>query len=168
MLELARRDAFVPLWSGRILDEVSRAIVKVTDTPLERARVRGQRMDEAFPDARVENWESLVDSIRGVPDSDDRHVIAAAIEGNASVIVTDNLRDFPDSALEQHSLHAVSSDEFLLDVLDLNQVRVVKALEAMVEKRRRPPVTMDELLYRLERSMAPRFADEMRGIVDEL
>jgi hypothetical protein len=46
----------------------------------------------------VTGYESLIDMIE-LPDRDDRHVLAAAIRCDASVIVTLNLGDFPSQAL---------------------------------------------------------------------
>lgn len=41
-----------------------------------------------------------------LPDVDDRHVLAAAIEAEADIILTWNLRDFPEAVLACHSLRA--------------------------------------------------------------
>ena len=45
----------------------------------------------AFPDALVENYESLIPGLT-LPDEKDRHVLAAAIKTNSNVIVTNNLK----------------------------------------------------------------------------
>ncbi|MDY6810872.1 MAG: hypothetical protein SW127_17975 [Actinomycetota bacterium] len=52
-------------------------------------------MNDAFEDALIEGWEPLEDGIRGLPDPNDRHVVAAAVRGSAAAIVTDNLKHFP-------------------------------------------------------------------------
>ena len=59
-------------------------------------------MDSAFEDyeALVTGYEHRIESL-SLPDPDDRHVLAAAIECGASIIVTANLKDFPDSQLKQ-------------------------------------------------------------------
>ncbi|WP_298182736.1 hypothetical protein [Saccharomonospora sp.] len=68
----------------------------------------------AFPallDAEVEGYKDLIDAMKC--DKKDRHVLAAAVRGNASVLVTANLKDFPTEALEPYDIRALSPDEFL-------------------------------------------------------
>jgi predicted nucleic acid-binding protein len=66
LLTLARRGAFHPLWSDAIMDELSRAIVKVNpNVTEERAAARIQDMNHAFEDAMVEGWEPLEECIIG-------------------------------------------------------------------------------------------------------
>lgn len=55
---------------------------------------RVSKANSAFPDALVSNYSKLIDSLE-LPDSKDRHVLAAAIKTNANVIVTNNIKDFP-------------------------------------------------------------------------
>ncbi|MNW21221.1 hypothetical protein D3C71_2220120 [compost metagenome] len=43
-------------------------------------------MDRAIPDGLVEGYQDLIEGLQ-LPDKDDRHVLAAAIRCNASVIV---------------------------------------------------------------------------------
>ena len=52
-------------------------------------------MNDAFEDALIEGWGPLEAAIHGLPDPDDRHVVAAAVRGSAAAIVTDNVKDFP-------------------------------------------------------------------------
>jgi len=53
-------------------------------------------------------------------DPKDRHVLAAAVRGNADAMVTANLKDFPPTALAPYELEALHPDEFLLDQLALD------------------------------------------------
>ncbi|WP_311519483.1 PIN domain-containing protein [uncultured Actinomyces sp.] len=149
LMHLAHQRTYVPLWSSQILDEVVKALVETGRTTEERALRRTSRMNESFPDAQVHNWEELVKGIRGIPDANDKHVVAAAIEGNASAIVTNNLKDFPDEALSLHGLHAKSCDEFLLDLYDLYPVAFEIAFEQMRKTRKKPPVSVDDLVSAL-------------------
>jgi len=55
-------------------------------------------MEAAIPAATVSGYEPLVPTLK-LPDADDRHVLAAAIRCSAQVIVTTNVRDFPEDAL---------------------------------------------------------------------
>lgn len=168
LLTFARDHAYSPLWTERILGEVEAAIVKVTAGAVtaDQARKRTRSMERFFDDALIADWEPLELSIEGLPDRNDRHVVAAAIRGSASIIVTDNIQDFPSSELDRWGLHAKTSDDFLLDLLDLHRGRGIRGLIQMSERRRNPPTTVAELLDILERSGAPRFAREARMILD--
>ncbi|MDE0524385.1 MAG: PIN domain-containing protein [Boseongicola sp.] len=53
-----------------------------------------------------------------LPDPDDNHVLEAAISTSASVIVTDNLGDFPAEALAPHAIDAISANDFLADTFE--------------------------------------------------
>lgn len=148
-----------------LIVELNRALLCSERTIAGRAVQRWVCMTEAFPDALVDNWESLADGIIGIPDEDDRHVVAAAIEGRASVIVTDNIRDFPDLALNPHGLHAVKTDDFLLDLFDIAPGVVMKCLDAMVASRSRPPVSFEKLLADIAKS-APEFSKTVTNYKD--
>lgn len=168
LLTLAGRQAFHPIWSDTILGELSRAMVIANPTMTkERATARIADMNAAFEDALVEGWEPIEDCVSGLPDLDDRHVVAAAVRGNAAAIVTDNAKDFPDEALRAWGVHAVTSDDFLLDLLDLNQSGMLSCLIEMSTKRRNPPTTVDDLIATLERAAVPKFTRELRSILDD-
>lgn len=97
----------------------------------------------------------------------DVRVVAAAVRGNAAAIVTDNVKHFQIEALDRWELHAISSDDFLLDVLDLNPSMVLSSLIEMVGRRKNPPVTVEEILVALESANVPRFAREVGAILVE-
>lgn len=102
-----------PKWTDRILDEVFRNLE--TNRPdLDPTRLNRTRrlMNEAIRDVMVTDYEHLIDQIE-LPDPDDRHVLAAATHTGAQVIVTHNLRDFPDRALEPWGIEAQHPDVFL-------------------------------------------------------
>jgi len=71
------------------------------------------KMKAVLPDADVADYQALIPDL-SLPDPDDRHVLAAAIAGKASVIVTWNLKDFPAKALRPHGIAAISPDDFLV------------------------------------------------------
>ena len=95
----------------------------------------------AFPDALVLNYEQLINSL-DLPDEDDRHVLAAAIKVNANIIVTNNLKDFPNHYLDSFGLKAVCADDFLTDIIDLNPKIALQAFKDLVLNRKNP--AMDE------------------------
>ena len=78
LLRLADRELYRPIWSGRVLEEVVWAVCALhPGLPEQQIRRRVADTDFAFPDASVNGWELLVDSV-DLPDPGDRHVLAAA------------------------------------------------------------------------------------------
>lgn len=118
LLHLADARFYVPLWSEALLDEVGRNLIEQIGEPPDRVAKRIGAMTEAFPYATVTGYENLIPAMTNHPK--DRHVLAAAVQGGASIIVTANMKDFPTSSLEPHEIKALTPDEFLLDLLDLN------------------------------------------------
>jgi hypothetical protein len=104
----------------------------------------------AFPDALVENYESLIEGLT-LPDEKDRHVLAAAIKINANVIVTNNLKDFPKEYLATFGLKAKSIDDFITDIIDLNQERALLAFKELVMNRTNPDLDEFQILDRFRK-----------------
>ncbi len=111
--------------------------------------------------SRVGGWGSLwgwtffQGGMRGIPDADDRHVLAAAIRGDANAIVTFNTRDFPADCLGQYDIVCQTPDEFLVDQFQLDPQLVFDKLDEQasnIGKDRR------YIIERL-RTMGPKFAD---------
>jgi predicted nucleic acid-binding protein len=155
LLHLAEDDLYNPLWSAEILDETQRALVGKLGVDPERAQRRLGQMRRAFPSAEVDDYESLIPAM--THDPKDRHVLAAAVRGNADLIVTANIKDFPASALDMYGLSAVHPDDFLLDQLDLDTVATVRALRRARTGYRRPTMTGERFYSALTR-MTPLFA----------
>ena len=74
-------------------------------------------MTRSFPGADVTGYESMIGGMTNDPK--DRHVLAAAVRADAEAIVTFNLKDFPEAALEPYGITPIHPDDFLLDQLDL-------------------------------------------------
>ncbi len=95
LLNLAEQDLFSPKWSETIQEEWLRNLIlnrpDLTRKKLERTV---KAMNGAFPKAMVKSFNSLISSLE-LPDPDDRHVLAAAIKSEANLIITFNLKDFP-------------------------------------------------------------------------
>jgi predicted nucleic acid-binding protein len=96
LLRVAEKGLYRPLWSDRILTEAQEATEEIH--PGIDVSKRFTNMREAFGDALVAGGEELEPGIR-LPDPDDRHVVATAIQGGADAIITANLDDFPLTAL---------------------------------------------------------------------
>ena len=101
-------------------------------------------------------------------DPNDQHVIAAAKRGGADAIVTANLADFPNGALAQLGLHAVSADDFLLDLADLDEWTVARVVVEQASATGRPPLAPAQVLAALGAAGVPRFVDAIGPAVDKL
>ncbi|WP_242140757.1 hypothetical protein [Sphingomonas sp. TREG-RG-20F-R18-01] len=67
-------------------------------------------MQTAFEDAMVTDYARYLPLADGLPDSDDAHVVAAALKMQAQTIITENLRDFPADLLDPLGIEARSAD----------------------------------------------------------
>jgi predicted nucleic acid-binding protein len=159
LLRLAEAEAFRPLWSSGILTELRQNLIEAGIRP-DRVDRRIDHMSRSFPDAMVTAYESLLEGMDNDPK--DRHVLAAAVRARAEVIVTFNIRDFPEKTLQQYDLIAVHPDEFLLDQLNLYPGLTLEVLEQQAACYRREPTTVAGLLPLLERTGLPQFAAEVR------
>jgi hypothetical protein len=86
-------------------------------------------MDAHIPDALVTGHEPMIAAL-ALPDPDDRHVLAAAIQCGAMFLVTKNLKDFPPAALMTHGIVAIHPDAFVLSLLETNPDAVIEGVRA--------------------------------------
>ncbi|MFV0462922.1 MAG: PIN domain-containing protein [Nostocoides sp.] len=156
LLTLAERDLLEPRWSAEILDEASRALITKIGLRQEAAIRRRDAMELAFPEAEVAVFEVHVEGLECHPK--DRHVLAAAIASDADVIVTFNLRDFPDAACEPHGIVAMDPEESLLRLLASDREKTLTAVVADAARRTNPSASAAELLARLAATV-PTFAN---------
>jgi predicted nucleic acid-binding protein len=156
LVRLARTGLFRARWTDAIHDEWIRNLLEdrpdLSAAQLERTR---KLMNAAVRDCLVIGYETRIDSLT-LPDPDDRHVLAAAIEAQAQVIVTYNLRDFPASALQPHGLEAQHPDEFILRVITINPLVVRETVETHQQALKNPPKTSAQYLETLSNQGLPK------------
>ena len=135
-----------PRWSHAIHEEWKRnLLINRPDLTRQQVDRTSALMDRAIPDGLVSGYEPLVAGLE-LPDPDDRHVLAAAIHGGASVIVTFNERDFPATLLSPHGLESRHPDAFVHDLLQLDMAAVVSAAQRQRAQLRHPPIGVDQYL----------------------
>ena len=150
-LRLADRYLYVPLWSADIHAEWVRSLLAdrpdIDASVLDRTRAV---MDGHFPDAIVTGYEAIAARL-DLPDPGDRHVLAAAIRGQADVIVTGNLRDFPPDRLAPYALVAQHPDTFVADLFEADPDTVLAAVRGHRDALRNPPRSASDHLAAFER-----------------
>ncbi len=151
LLELAVTDIYKANWSADIHREWIEALLR-NEPHRDRAALERTRdlMDRATRDSVVSGYESLIPSLE-LPDPDDRHVLAAAIVGRCDVIVTQNLKDFPDDAVAPFGIDVQHPDEFLCNHLNLASGLVCGAVRKVRLRLKHPPYKIDEYLETLMR-----------------
>lgn len=115
LLGCARAGLIVPLWSERILEEWRHAVARAHPEQAAQAGTEIALARAAFPEALVTVSET-VEAGLSLPDDNDRHVLAAAMAGQARVLVTRNLRDFPPRTLARYGVEPRAPDSLLLEL----------------------------------------------------
>jgi len=124
-------------------------------------------MDAAFPEALVRGYERHLPAI-SLPDADDAHVVAAAIEAKARVIVTFNRRHFPRSQLQPHGVAAADPDAVVVELLRHELTRCCDAIATRRRGFRKPPLTAEEYVALLARANLPRTSSFLRQSMDRI
>lgn len=156
-------DMYTPKWSDHIFDEW-KDVMRRKGISEKEANRRVENANKAFPDALVLNYSGLIDGLT-LPDPKDKHVLAAAIKTDANIIVTNNIKDFPDEYLASFGLTVKSADDFLTDVIDLNPEKAVMAFKEMVLNRRKPSLDEYEVLNILRNRGLKQAADYLHSLL---
>lgn len=166
LLSLAEVELFRPRWSNRILQETQKAIEKDIGD-YEKSVKHVEDIEEAFPDAVVAGYEPIERGL-SLPDPKDNHVLAAALAISASVIVTDNLKDFPEDSLSSHNVEAKSADNFIADTIELSPTTAMDALRQMRNRFRRPKMDASEFIGAMESNGLAEVANTINHFSDLL
>jgi predicted nucleic acid-binding protein len=168
LMHLTLADLCCARWSDVILDEWARATsekhAKASAESIARCR---DLMNLHAPEALVTGFESLIPTL-SLPDPDDRHVLAAAIHSEAKIIVTFNLKDFPEKVLAEHGIEALHPDDFLLRSLQSDFGSVCEIIHAQRAELKKPPIDASAFLDRLEKQGLPQTVAYLRNVVDML
>ena len=156
LLTLAVHEFFNPKWSARIRAEWMRNLSErlrersACSDILSRVERTAAAMDAAFPDAEVDG-EFPEPAILDPVQVKDRHVVATALSVQADAIVTFNIVDFAAAHLKEHlQIEVLHPDDFVMDLVDLNEKRAVAAFRELRARKKNPPWTPGELVQRLQ------------------
>ncbi|WP_085640260.1 MULTISPECIES: PIN domain-containing protein [unclassified Pseudomonas] len=163
LMWLALSGLFRAKWTKEIHREWKRNLLKNrTDLSMEQLDRTSELMDRAVPDACVDGYEDLVTGL-SLPDRDDCHVLAAAIRCGAGVIVTFNLKDFPETHLAGFGIEAQHPDEFVENLFHLDSSAVVRAAQRQRQQLKTPPMEVEPFLSLLQRQGPARSVGALNG-----
>lgn len=142
-------DLYRPVITPRIFDEVERNLVGAhPDTEPGRLRRRVEHMRRAL---ELHTRADTGNAVGGI-NPKDHHVVAAGVEANADVVVTNDRRLQREISALEEPIEALSADEFATGLV-ASAARVMDAvIDDLVAKRVVRPVSRDDLLSRLERT----------------
>ncbi len=168
LMRLALTDLYRARWSDQIHEEWITAVLR-NRSDLSRAQLERTRslMNAHVRDALVDGHQSLIPALE-LADPDDRHVLAAAIQCGADLILTFNLEDFPEQTLGSYGISACHPDPFLVNQLNLDSERVCAAMHAHRASLKNPPKTVEEYLATLEEQGLRGFSQSMRYYATEI
>ncbi|MEZ5350943.1 MAG: PIN domain-containing protein [Microthrixaceae bacterium] len=141
---------YEPVVSTEVLAEVERNLIEDfphLDPASLRRRVR--QMRDALDDQVVSTGS--LDSVPEAINPKDRHVIAAALVGEASTVVTNDKRLRAEIEDADIGLAAMSTDDFATHLWTLMPDDVTEVINTLVAKRTKRPVTADELMEAMRR-----------------
>lgn len=150
ILSFAEAGFFRARWSSTTIHkELEPAIISAANLNPEKAALQRERIQLAFPEAEIVEDPILVESLT-LPDADDRHIFAAAIQTKAALIVTNNLKDFPPAPLSAHQIEPISPDSFIADCIDLAGPEAIAVLRTLRERFKRPEMDSEAFLRLVE------------------
>ncbi|KIN60872.1 PIN 3 domain containing protein [Sulfitobacter noctilucae] len=115
VLGVARQGLFEPIWSERILEEWARAAIKLGPTGEAQARGEIALLRANWPKAERPAAPQIAARLY-LPDADDVHVLAVAVDSSADSIMTLNAKDFPKGTLAEEGLGRVDPDGYLMQI----------------------------------------------------
>jgi predicted nucleic acid-binding protein len=153
LLGAAKRGAFQPLWSARILEEWRRAAARLSAEQADIAAVEIALMRAEWPEAEC-TAAPIADL--WLPDENDIHVLATAIEANAHAIITRNLKDFPTRILTGHGIIRRDPDGFLLEFAHENPSAMLAVADDIKQAAKQHSGAPKDLRALMKRTGLPR------------
>jgi len=135
---------FEPKWSEEIIRETTRTLELKIGWPSSLTAHLEAELRAHFSEAWIRGYESLIP--RMANDEKDRHVLAAAVHGEAPIIVTLNLRHFRPEHLEPWGIRALHPQTFLMGIFRQEQTLVMTKLEQQAGDRGRTLCQLLEIL----------------------
>lgn len=139
---------FEPIVSATVLQEVERTLTE--EFPhLEPGGLlrRVAHMRAALADQTIDT--GMIDGLPDTINTKDRHVIAAALAAEATVVVTNDNALRSEIAASGLDLEPLDSDTFAMRLWEASPADVGEVVDALVAKRRRRPVSPEEMAEQL-------------------
>lgn len=154
LLHAAAAGLIDPLWSPRVLEEWARAAARERGpAAADAARAEGAGMSARWPGALHRPDPDAIQAV-DLPDANDVHVLAAAMAGQAALLITFNLRDFPGRKLRDLGISPIGPDAMLWELAG----RAPDTIAGAIARALTPLASTDPPARILKRAHLPRLA----------
>ena len=126
---------YEPKWSEDIIKETIRTLESKLGWPISLTAHLEAELLAHFSEAWVSGYRPLISQMAN--DDKHRHVLAAAVQGQTSIIVTFNLRHFRPEHLEPWGIRALHPQSFLIEIFRQEPALVMTKLEQQAADRNR-------------------------------
>jgi predicted nucleic acid-binding protein len=155
-------------WTDQILDECFASILaNRPDLSREKLARTRRAMNTAVADCLITDYAGISSRLT-LPDPEDRHVLAAAIKAEARIIVTANIKHFPEEYLAKYHVEAKHPDDFVSDLIDVDPDKMSNIVRDQVAVLKNPPYTVRQLLDRLHQQGLKKSAGRLRKILGDV
>ena len=138
-------------WTKLILAETQHSILRRRpDLNSTQIRRTFKLMNRACPDA-LQISDKQPHPRLNLPDPNDNHILAAAINTNSEIILTFNLKDFPSGILNQYKIKAQHPDDWLNKFYQSKPSDLLSSLEKCRTRLRSPTLNIREYKSELKK-----------------
>jgi predicted nucleic acid-binding protein len=162
LIQLAVEGLVAARWTDAIHDEWIRSLANTGAVSRERLLATRDLMKAILSEADIRDYKRHEGAI-ALPDPDDHHVLAAAIEAHASIILTWNLKHFPESETAKHNIAVRDPDSFLTALCGDDAETVAAVVDAARANLRLSEPTAEEYLQALENQGLKSFVSLIRA-----
>ncbi len=160
LMRMALFDMFKANWTDMIHEGWIAALTQENESERKKMEQARDMMNSCVRDSIVTGFDHIIDGLE-LPDPNDRHVLAAAIRCNADAIITKNLKNFPEEALEPYDIEAIHPDDFLFYQIDMAPVTCCDIFNKQ-RQALKTPYSVEEFLASLLSQELPQTVSKLR------
>lgn len=173
LMDMRAENLFSAHWTQNIDDEFLRNMVKVHGIAQAGAEGRLLAMKRRCPEWEVEMSSADFEAVPEQVDEKDRHVAAAALavrhaadkdtededQAYDVILLTDNVKDLAKKQMKALGVRVLRPGQFLNEAYAANPDAVTRAVLQAAKELKKPPYTVAELLFVLQKDGAKRLVD---------
>jgi predicted nucleic acid-binding protein len=136
LLYAADREIIAISWSPKIIAEATEHLRSNVAGFDDAAAARLEAaMNRAFPFAEIEPGEEHFRMLADIslPDEDDRHVLAAALAAEATILCTSNTKDFPETVVKAFGIDVATPDQLLIQLITEDEQQMIAVHRTAVQ-----------------------------------